>query len=148
MLISPSGSWDDGHWTVLPLFVTYILSFTITTHNNATFRKRKKKTFWNKNIPTHSYYWLKDKKSYIFNRPRTTQSCRHKALLSRRGLDTIEKDLQGQRPGYPCRRRLGTAISESGFVPKWLFAQMALFPNGVLSCDVLSGDIIHGDNQG
>ena len=53
-------------------------------------------TFRIKNIPTWHHYWLFEKSHNFLNRVRTTQSCRHKALLSRRGPDTIEKDLQGR----------------------------------------------------
>ena len=43
----------------------------------------------------------------FFNRPRTTRSCRHKALLSRRGPDTIEEDLAGLKARLTLPQALG-----------------------------------------
>ena len=79
----------------------------------------------------------------FLNRPRTTRSCRHKALLSRHGPDTIEEDLAGPK----ARLTLSQALRRS----HKCFLQcviLALCPSGVVLCDVKSGDVIYGVEQG
>ena len=39
-------------------------------------------------------------------------------------------------------------LCQNGVVSEWCFVGMVLYRNGVLSCDVKSGDIIYGDDQG
>ena len=67
-------------------------TFTITTHDKATF-------LYKKNFNTVQLLAFQQRITIFCNLSRTTRSCLHKALLSRRGPDTIEKYLQGQRPG-------------------------------------------------
>ena len=79
--------------TVLPLFVTYIFFI----YNNDT---RQSDILTKKHSNTVRLLAFRKKIIIFLNCPRTTRSCRHKALLSlivsRRGPDTIE-DLAGPK---------------------------------------------------
>ena len=84
--------------------------------------------------------------NFFFIRPRTTQSCRHKALLSRRGPDTIEEDLAGPKaqltlPQVLRRSHISCNVSEICCV------LMEMCPNGDKSGSVWSGYVSYADEQ-
>ena len=47
-----------------------------------------------------------------------------------------------------CVARQGMSLWTNGVVPEWCCVGMVLCRNGVMSCDVKSGDVIYDDDQG